>query len=704
MASQASSEGSQVTEHGVGPGSVVAGRFRLEDLLEETDGARFWRAVDLTLARDVAVHVLATDDPRAQATLNAARTSALVSDSHILRVLDAVEQEDVVFLVHEWGSGVSLDELLSDDVLDGQRAAWLVREVARAIVAGHTMGVAHGRLIPENVMISEAGSVKLIGFVVNRVLHGRPSTLPDGGDPPSEHESDVINLGALLYACLVGRWPGFPGSVLPAAPVEHGRALRPRRVKAGVPKYLDTLCQDILATGSRQGRESGRTRYESAASVVDALSRYLGDGGGALPVVNAFTELGGPTAFVDPTRAPAPPTHGTLGSFDGDPETGEDARVADTDPEATRAVLGVDDSAPGRAVLRSQLSDSSAEASAQVDTEERSFDHDLTVTSPASTGSSSTKVSAPGVEDGVTRERSRLAREALGRRSDPSAEEDQEDQATTTVAAAQVPPRPGTAAAAAPSPRAGARHEPGTSAGGSATGGASRSPLTWGPDTYGPGRQGPHQGPTGKRSGGKPGVLALRLAGLVALLVLVVVAVLTAFDVGSTPSLPELPSDEDTDVPERTLTPVEVSRVVDLDPPSRGGNGEERGADTALTIDGDPATAWRTETYFDGPALAPYKEGVGLVLDLGDERGVREVALKLEGQGYDVTLFATDPGVGPAPSDIAGLERLGREQATVDDVTFETEVTTRYVVVWFRSLAQTDGGYAGEVAEIVVRS
>ena len=38
MASQASSEGSQVTEHGVGPGSVVAGRFRLEDLLEEIVG------------------------------------------------------------------------------------------------------------------------------------------------------------------------------------------------------------------------------------------------------------------------------------------------------------------------------------------------------------------------------------------------------------------------------------------------------------------------------------------------------------------------------------------------------------------------------------------------------------------------------------------------------------------------------------------
>ncbi len=307
-----------MSENGVGPGSVVTGRYRLEDLLEDAGGARFWRATDLTLARNVAVHVLRSDDPRAPAALTAARTSALVSDSHILRVLDAVEQDDTVFLVHEWGTGVSLDQLLAEEVLDARRAAWLVREVAQGIVAGHALGVAHGRLIPENVMISEAGSVKLIGFVVNGVLHGRPDTGEGTDDPAaaSEHERDVLNLGALLYACLVGRWPGSPPSALPEAPREHERPIRPRRVKAGVPKFLDSLCDDILAGAGHETRTG--TRYESAAAVAEALSRYLGDGEGALPVVNAFTELGGPAAFVDPARAPGPDTAGTLGSFDGD--------------------------------------------------------------------------------------------------------------------------------------------------------------------------------------------------------------------------------------------------------------------------------------------------------------------------------------------------------------------------------------------------
>ena len=94
-----------------GPGTVLAGRFTLEDLLDESGGARFWRATDETLARSVAVHVIAESDPRAGSLLTAARTSALVSDGHLLRVLDAAAEDGVVYVVNEWGSGESLDRM-----------------------------------------------------------------------------------------------------------------------------------------------------------------------------------------------------------------------------------------------------------------------------------------------------------------------------------------------------------------------------------------------------------------------------------------------------------------------------------------------------------------------------------------------------------------------------------------------------------------
>ncbi len=331
----ASPDGSFVAHKAIGPGTLVASRFRLEDLLEDNSGAWFWRATDLTLARNVAIHVITADDPRAQAVLTAARTSALVSDGHILRVLDALQEGDVVHVVHEWGTGVSLDRMLAESPLDPRRAAWLVREVAEAITVAHRHGVAHGRLLPENVMVTDAGSVKLIGFVVDAVLHGRPSRLGDGQEPPSEHESDVRNLGALLFAALTGRWPGFPVSVVPDAPLSQDRVCRPRQVRPGVPKALDTLCDQIL---NHDPRPSGR-RFESAAEIAAALADYLGDA-----VSGAVLPGSGPTAFLDPHALTPPHTPGTLGSFDGVPgptaASGTASGAGPTpDPDATQADL-----------------------------------------------------------------------------------------------------------------------------------------------------------------------------------------------------------------------------------------------------------------------------------------------------------------------------------------------------------------------------
>ena len=56
-----------MAETPIGPGSVLAGRFTLDDLLDDTDGARFWRATDESLARSVAVHVIAESDARLSA-------------------------------------------------------------------------------------------------------------------------------------------------------------------------------------------------------------------------------------------------------------------------------------------------------------------------------------------------------------------------------------------------------------------------------------------------------------------------------------------------------------------------------------------------------------------------------------------------------------------------------------------------------------
>ena len=250
------------------PGDVLADRYRLVDLLVESRNGRFWRAHDRVLERHVALHVLDADDDRAALLLEAARQSATVPDRRLLRVLDADQVDGFCYVVNEWGAGSSLDIMLATDgPLAPRRAAWLVSEVATSVAAGHDAGVAHGRLVPENVLIDRTGSIRVIGFSVDAALHGLA---------PGRVSTDVADLGGLLYAALTGRWPGASTSGVPAAPQEHGRALRPRQVRAGIPRPLDALCDQVVNPYAGHGSRDAHD-LTTARGIGEYLREFVGD-------------------------------------------------------------------------------------------------------------------------------------------------------------------------------------------------------------------------------------------------------------------------------------------------------------------------------------------------------------------------------------------------------------------------------------------
>ena len=248
----------------VRPGAVLAGRYRVEDLLVEAVGARSWLAVDEILARSVAVHVLPADDRRAWQLLEAARRSSTVPDGRFVRVLDAAEENGSVFVVREWVAGDTLDAMLAAGPLTPRQATWIARECATAIAAAHELGIPHLRLVPSNVVLTSTGGVKILGLATDAALHELTSL-----DPQAD---DVRDIGRVLYACLVARWPDSSSERLLMAPSENGRVLRPRQVRAGVPRPLDDLCE---RTVNRRDAGMIGAATPSATDLSAALSAVL---------------------------------------------------------------------------------------------------------------------------------------------------------------------------------------------------------------------------------------------------------------------------------------------------------------------------------------------------------------------------------------------------------------------------------------------
>lgn len=277
-------------------GDVLAGRYQLTDLLSESREGRFWRAQDAVLGRPVAVHVLDAHDERAPRLMAAARNSAAVGDPRMLRVLDAAQTDQVAYVVNEWGEGASLENALAaGGPLPPQQAAWIASEVADLLVVAHDQGHAHGRLNPEAVLLDDLGAVRIIGFGVDAALHGID---PDTRDAQRRDRVDAVGV---LYAALTGKWAGETLSSMPPAPRDHGRVLRPRQVRAGVPRPLDDLCDRVLGSGADMPPLT-------AAELHSALAGFSGEPTAPLnrpSTVDEDTQAMAPPAKLEPAEAPA---------------------------------------------------------------------------------------------------------------------------------------------------------------------------------------------------------------------------------------------------------------------------------------------------------------------------------------------------------------------------------------------------------------
>lgn len=748
-----------MSEGTIGPGTVLAGRFTLEDLLDESSGALFWRATDQVLARSVAVHVLPDTDPRATALLGGARSSALVSDPRLLRVLDAAATDGMVYVVNEWGSGVSLDRLLAEGALSPRRAAWLVQEVADAIAVAHRNGVAHGRLLPENVMISEAGSVKVIGFVVDAVLRS-PSgqRLATDGTPLTARASDVVNLAGLLYAALVGRWPGTVGSTIPVAPTEHGRPLRPRRVRAGVPRPLDAICEQVL-NGELHPHAAP---IDTALEIRAALSDFLGDPAGTSawepPGNEATSVLDRSSLLAGGGPAPAEADLAPGAQGDNDPEaTQAGAPLFLDDDVSTRSSTGTS-AAPssGRSSTGSTGSTSSSraprsrpvlpgtppeqreESQASEPSQRPLFaDGRAAATTGSARGSSSAGSSRGGYPGNG------YARGYSGSNRGGSPESHREDYRGNSPGNS-----PGTYRDSSPSDYSGnspshySGHSSGNASGkpssnrsgntsirsaprgGSSTNGAftgasftgsQRSvgagngsvPPVWGPDADRPADEDrPHLDPDGPDDD-RPGRSWLRLAVVLAVLLIVVVGTVIALNLGRGPAddpTPVTSSSGSRSAKATASVPVPIAGVRDFDPEGTP-LPEENPGQVDLAVDGKPGTAWTTVTYRRTPKLGGLKSGVGLLVDLGKKTRVGDVRLTLGGSPTSLQILAA-PAATSAPTSTDGLTKVASETdaGTRVDLRLEKAVSTRWLVVWLTELPPVAGGFQGRVAEISVRS
>ncbi|WP_326753728.1 protein kinase family protein [Streptomyces hirsutus] len=258
-------------------GHKLARRYRLEECVTRLDGFSSWRAVDEKLRRAVGVHILPADHSRARSVLASARSSALLSDPRFVQVLDAVEENDVVYVVHEWlPDATELTALLAAGPLEVYDAYQMVSQISSAMAAAHREGLAHLRLNPNAVLRTSTGQWRIRGLAVNAALRGVSSDTPQ--------RTDTESIGALLYAALTQRWPYESDAYgMSGLPKDIG-LISPDQVRAGVHRGLSELAMRALVNDGATA-----SRHESPCTTPEELVKAIGEMPRIRPPEPAFT-------------------------------------------------------------------------------------------------------------------------------------------------------------------------------------------------------------------------------------------------------------------------------------------------------------------------------------------------------------------------------------------------------------------------------
>ncbi|MEV7907736.1 discoidin domain-containing protein [Streptomyces anulatus] len=155
-----------------------------------------------------------------------------------------------------------------------------------------------------------------------------------------------------------------------------------------------------------------------------------------------------------------------------------------------------------------------------------------------------------------------------------------------------------------------------------------------------------------------------------------------------------------------TVTPTPTTAVAthEVKPQSVSGfdplgDGEER-ADLALNaVDGKPSTDWHTQSYASAD-FGRLKEGVGLLLDLGQSVPIKQVTVDFGGEssGGTVELRAGDS------SELNGLPVVHKFTDAAGKKTFNADSPQkgRYLLVWFTKLPTYQGKFRGTVLDVKV--
>ncbi len=270
---------------------VSIGKYRIDGVIGTGAMGVVYKGFDTAIEREVAIKTIRRELLEDQDATSwrerfarEVRTAARCIHPNVVTIYDFGEDHGVPYIAMEYCACRPLsDFLVSQRPFDVKSALYITNQILAALEAAHAQGVVHRDIKPGNILLLDAGTVKVTDFGIARVesstitAHGSVVGTPSYMSPEQfmgsqvDQRSDIFSTAIVAYEMLTGKRPFHGGNSAEIMyRVLNEQPTPPTAVNPSVPPGIERVIWRALSKPPEH-------RFGSATDFVQALAAGTGD-------------------------------------------------------------------------------------------------------------------------------------------------------------------------------------------------------------------------------------------------------------------------------------------------------------------------------------------------------------------------------------------------------------------------------------------